>query len=187
MVKNLLQCRRSGFNPRVEKIPWRREWQPIPESLLGKSHGEEPCWSHVTVHGVTRVGHDLVTKPSPPPPTRSLIQPGIRMSLRQILPQSLQRECNPVSVLISAFCYPKQRTQSHHPFGLLSYRFWATKWVWFKWASLVTQLVKNPPAMQDTPVQFLGWKTPWRRDSLPPPVFLLAESHEQRSPAGYHL
>ena len=24
-------------------------------------------------------------------------------------------------------------------------------------ASLIAQLVKNPPAMQETPVQFLGW------------------------------
>jgi len=27
-------------------------------------------------------------------------------------------------------------------------------------ASLVAQLVKNPPAMQRTPVQFLGWEDP---------------------------
>ena len=27
-------------------------------------------------------------------------------------------------------------------------------------ASQVTQLVKNPPAMQETPVQFLGWEDP---------------------------
>ena len=26
------------------------------------------------------------------------------------------------------------------------------------WASLIIQLVKNPPAMQETPVQFLEWK-----------------------------
>ena len=26
------------------------------------------------------------------------------------------------------------------------------------WASLVAQLVKNPPAMQETLVQFLGWE-----------------------------
>ena len=26
------------------------------------------------------------------------------------------------------------------------------------WASLIVQLVKNPPAMQETPVQFLGWE-----------------------------
>ena len=28
------------------------------------------------------------------------------------------------------------------------------------WASLVAQLVKNPRAMQETPVQFLGWEEP---------------------------
>ena len=27
-----------------------------------------------------------------------------------------------------------------------------------QWASLVAQLVKNPPAMQETPVLFLGWE-----------------------------
>ena len=27
-------------------------------------------------------------------------------------------------------------------------------------ASLITQLVKNPPAMHETLVQFLGWKDP---------------------------
>ena len=40
-----------------------------------------------------------------------------------------------------------------------------------KWASLVAQLVKNPPAMQ---AQFSSWvrKIPWRRDRLPTPIFL---------------
>ena len=38
-------------------------------------------------------------------------------------------------------------------------------------ASLIAQLVKNPPAMQETPVQFLG-QICWRRDSLPTVVFL---------------
>ena len=28
------------------------------------------------------------------------------------------------------------------------------------WASLVAELVKNPPAMQETLVQFLGWEDP---------------------------
>ena len=33
-----------------------------------------------------------------------------------------------------------------------------------KWrASLVTQLVKNPSAMQETPVQFLGGGDPWEK------------------------
>ena len=40
------------------------------------------------------------------------------------------------------------------------------------WASLVAQLVKNPPAMQESPVQFLVGKIPQRRNRLPTPVFL---------------
>ena len=38
--------------------------------------------------------------------------------------------------------------------------------------SLIAQLVKKLPAMQDTPVWFLGGEIPWRRERLPTPVFL---------------
>ena len=31
------------------------------------------------------------------------------------------------------------------------------------WASLIAQLVKNLPAMQETPVQFLGWEDPLKK------------------------
>ena len=37
------QCRRHkrrGFNPWVEKIPWKRKWQPTPVFLLGISQGQ---------------------------------------------------------------------------------------------------------------------------------------------------
>ena len=30
----------TGFDPQVEKIPWRREWQPTPVFLSGKFHGQ---------------------------------------------------------------------------------------------------------------------------------------------------
>ena len=40
------------------------------------------------------------------------------------------------------------------------------------WASLIAQLVKKLPAMQEAPVWFLGRKICWRRDRLPTPVFL---------------
>ena len=40
MVKNLLYlCRRHRSDPWVRKIPWRREWQPTPVFLPGRSHG----------------------------------------------------------------------------------------------------------------------------------------------------
>ena len=42
----------------------------------------------------------------------------------------------------------------------------------YSWASLVAQLIKNPPAMQETPVWFLGEEEPKTRDRLPTPVFL---------------
>ena len=29
---------------------------------------------------------------------------------------------------------------------------------------MVAQLVKNPPAMQETPVQFLGWEDPLEKE-----------------------
>ena len=32
------QSRRHGFDPWVEKIPWRRKWHPTPVFLPGKSH-----------------------------------------------------------------------------------------------------------------------------------------------------
>ena len=52
---------------------------------------------------------------------------------------------------------------SGHPFVV---SFWAV------WASLIAQLVNNPPAMQATPVQFLGREDPLEMDRLPTAVFL---------------
>ena len=42
---------RSGLNPWVGKIPWRRKWQPTPVFLPGKSHGQR---SLVTVQWVAK-------------------------------------------------------------------------------------------------------------------------------------
>ena len=50
------QCRRFEFVPWVRKIPWRREWQPIPVFLLGgipcteksgrlQTLGSQKCWT----------------------------------------------------------------------------------------------------------------------------------------------
>ena len=35
-----VQCRGPGFDPWVGKIPWRKEWQPIPVFLSGEFHGQ---------------------------------------------------------------------------------------------------------------------------------------------------
>ena len=48
-------------------------------------------------------------------------------------------------------------------------------------ASLVAQMVKNEPATQETWVQSLVRKIPWRRKWQATPIFLPGESHGQRN------
>ena len=53
-IKPTCQCRRHKrrrFDPSVQKIPWRRKWQPTPVFLSGESHGQTSLavyspWSH---------------------------------------------------------------------------------------------------------------------------------------------
>ena len=45
------RLKRCGFDPWVRKLSWRREWQPTPVLLPGKSHGQRSLagyrpWSH---------------------------------------------------------------------------------------------------------------------------------------------
>ena len=42
----------------------------------------------------------------------------------------------------------------------------------YRGSSLIAQLVKNLPVIQETPVQFLGREEPLERDRLPTPIFL---------------
>ena len=53
------------------------------------------------------------------------------------------------------------------------------------WTSLVTQMVKNLPAMQETQVQSLDWEDPLEKEMATHSVFLPGEFHGHRSPAGY--
>ena len=49
----------------------------------------------------------------------------------------------------------------------------------YSWASLVAQLVKNLPSMQETWVWSLGWDDPLEKERLPTPVFWPGEFHGQ--------
>ena len=53
----------------------------------------------------------------------------------------------------------------------------------YAWASLVAQLVKNSPAMQETGFDPWVGKIPWRRERLPTPVFWPGEFHGLQSVA----
>ena len=49
--------------------------------------------------------------------------------------------------------------------------------IYIDWASLMAQMVKNPPAMLETWAQSLVGKIPWRRERLPTPIFWPREFH----------
>ena len=51
MVKNPPQCGRSGFNPWVGKIAWKRKWQPTPVFFPGESQGQR------NLAGYSPLGH----------------------------------------------------------------------------------------------------------------------------------
>ena len=57
----------------------------------------------------------------------------------------------------------------------------------YSWASLVAQLVKNLPAIQETWVRSLGWENPLERERLPMPVFWPREFHGLYSPWGHRV
>ena len=54
-----LQCWRPGFNPWVEKTPWRRAWQPTPVFLPGESPWMEQPGGLQSMQ-LQRVRHDWV-------------------------------------------------------------------------------------------------------------------------------
>ena len=53
----------------------------------------------------------------------------------------------------------------------------------YSWASLVAQLVKNPPAVWETWVQSLSWEDPLKKGELSTPAIL--PNHGYRSLVGY--
>ena len=57
----------------------------------------------------------------------------------------------------------------------------------FVGASLVVQMVKNMPTMQETQVQSLSWEDPQEKGMAPTLVFLPGKSYGQRSLVGYSL
>ena len=49
--------------------------------------------------------------------------------------------------------------------NLYEYEYVTTSYE-YVWASLIAQLVKNLPAMEETPVQFLGWEDPLEKGKV---------------------
>ena len=52
MVKDLPANAEMQVQSLLQKIPWRRKWQPTPVFLPGKSHGQRSLGA--TVHGAAK-------------------------------------------------------------------------------------------------------------------------------------
>ena len=70
------------------------------------------------------------------------------------------------------------------PFPVFPEWFVFAKYIIY-WPSQIAQLVKNLPAMQETPVHSWVGKVPWRRERLPTPVFWPGKFHEPYSRWGH--
>ena len=83
----------------------------------------------------------------------------------------LQCDHVPVSLVAKPFHPFFLRTDAIHPGGpcvpLASAQFFYSMNYIALWASVIAQLVKNPPAMQETPVQSLGWEDPLEKGCYP--------------------
>ena len=72
VVKNPLcpcrRCKRYGFDPWVEKIPWSKNWQPTSVSLPGESHGQRSLagyspWGHKELEATEHTQNTVKTTP----------------------------------------------------------------------------------------------------------------------------
>ena len=70
---------------------------------------------------------------------------------------------------------------AHTTAQLLQLLSWSIR----KTLSLVAQVVKNLPAMQETQVQSLGWEDLLEKEMATHSSILASESHGQRSLVGY--
>ena len=61
LTESACQCRRCRFDPWARKVLWRRNWQPTPVFLPGKSHGQRNLVSY-SPWGCRSIGHDLVAQ-----------------------------------------------------------------------------------------------------------------------------
>ena len=52
MVKSLPAVQKTWVDPWVGKIPWRREWQPIPIFLPGEFHGKRSLAGYMQSMGL---------------------------------------------------------------------------------------------------------------------------------------
>ena len=132
---------RPGFDPWVSKMPWRRKWQPTSVFLPGESHGQRSLvgynpWGHKELDTTDRLTLWLYTH------THTHIFHSSGFPSSSVGKESACNSEDPSSI-------PGLGRSSGEGIGYS---------LLYSWASLVAQLVKNPPTMWETWVWSLGWE-----------------------------
>ena len=122
------QCRRRGFDPWSGEIPWRRKWQPPPVFLPGKLYGQRSLAGY-SPWGCKRVGHDLVTQQTKNQDNGGAQEDGFLWG--SVGKESTWNEGD-LSLIPGLGRSPGEG--KGYPLQC-------------SWASVVAQMVKNPPAM----------------------------------------
>ena len=123
MVKNMPACGQCGFDPWVRKIPWRRGWLSTPVFLPEEFHGQRSLVGYIQSTGLQRDTTEQLTRHHDLSWTKipCRTEPACNAGDSGLIP-GLGRSAG------EGIGYPLQHS----------------------WASLVAQLVKNPPAMRET-------------------------------------
>ena len=139
-----LQCGRPGFKPCVGKIPWRRERLPTPVFWPGEFHGLYSPWGHKESNTTESLSLSCLSYLAP----RLVLTFGKGSICNAgdpgLIPGSGRSTGEGIGYPLQGICYPLQ----------------------YSWASLVAQLLKNPPAMQENWVQSLGWEDPLEKGKV---------------------
>ena len=144
------------------KTPWRRKWQPTPVLLPGEFHGQRSLAGY-NLWG-RRVKYDWATT--------TFIIYILVMTLKQFIVANAKL-CRPRTAQVKTKKY-LQGLRSVTELGIFKCPF--------------THLPQfDGTCLQCSRPGFSPWvgKIPWRRESLPTPVFLPGESHGQRTLEGY--
>ena len=96
------ETHRGEFDPLLVKIPGEGNGNPLQYSCLGNSMDGGVWWA--TVHGVTRVRQNLVTKP-PPPTALQEKQPNLTTNTKNEMLRII------LTMLESGRCYSKGRNR----------------------------------------------------------------------------
>ena len=145
-----LQCRRPGFDPWVGKTPWKREWVAILVFLPGEFHGQR-CLVVYSPQVYSQTGLSDFHFTYFPYSEAESQGPSCWVTFQCV-------HLIVFRVSVTSHVRGHVTVQDVWIWGVAFAFSSSLFWIMFLLLCFVAQLVKNPPAMRETWVWFLGWE-----------------------------